>query len=33
MSKEHFLEQHDPERKDFQIDRIIFLVTLFLQLP
>jgi len=23
MSKEHFLEQHDPERKDFQIDRII----------
>jgi uncharacterized membrane protein len=21
--KEHFLEQHDPERKDFQIDRII----------
>lgn len=23
MVKEHFLEQHDPERKDFQIDRII----------
>ncbi|MCJ8211706.1 TMEM175 family protein [Mucilaginibacter sp. RS28] len=23
MAKEHFLEQHDPERKDFQIDRII----------
>lgn len=23
MVHEHFLEQHDPERKDFQIDRII----------
>ncbi|WP_462266368.1 TMEM175 family protein [Mucilaginibacter sp.] len=23
MPHEHFLEQHDPERKDFQIDRII----------
>jgi uncharacterized membrane protein len=23
VQKEHFLEQHDPERKDFQIDRII----------
>jgi uncharacterized membrane protein len=23
IQKEHFLEQHDPERKDFQIDRII----------
>jgi uncharacterized membrane protein len=23
QSKSHFLEQHDPERKDFQIDRII----------
>ena len=23
MAKEHFLEQHDPDRKDFQIDRII----------
>lgn len=23
LQKEHFLEQHDPERKDFQVDRII----------
>jgi uncharacterized membrane protein len=23
LQKEHFLEQHDPDRKDFQVDRII----------